>query len=266
MFSTFRGVWQAVVVAALVLTGGAAVAQTAPAGPIVFRNESGSTVTLTNFKYTDEFGAVKKVDGEYAVPAGYKGYLLNGKQKVRASKFEYDLVTADGTTVAWSCQSKKLDADGDFVSTFTAANLADHRKALGVKEPVQAKANGPDDDKVASGVLKALLAMGFHKEASKEPADFGEAFKVGFARGARDELLKSAIDDLFPQIGKDASKLSADLTLAALDGRMTSRKLTADEAQQQAADYIRAKCPKFEHPDELAAFLVGVEQGARKSK
>jgi hypothetical protein len=259
-------VWQAAVVAALVLTGGAAVAQTVPAGPIVLRNESGAAITITNVKYTDEFGAIQKVVGQYSVPANFKGYLLNGKNKIRASKFEYDLITDDGKTVAWSCQAKKLDTDGNFVSTFTAANLADHRKLLGVTVPAVEKANGPTDEQVASGVLKALLAMSLHKEATKEPADFAEAFSVGFAKGARDELIRSAIDDLFPQIGKDASKLSADLTVAALDGRMTSRKLSAAEAHQQTADYIRAKCPKFEHPDDLAAFLVGVEQGARKSK
>lgn len=269
MLNTFRGVWRVVaVVAGLVAVGGAAVAQTTPSGPVVFRNETKSPLTLTNFRYTDESGKVREVDGQFDVPAKFDGFLTVEKKKIRARKFEYDLVTADGTSEGWSCVAKAVDGDGNFVSVFTAKNLAEHKKSLGVADKEAADQPLTDERKkqIAAGVVKALLAMVPHEATKQEPETLADVFAIELARGLRDELLKSAINDLFPDMGTDASDMAGELAGKALDGRLTAKKLTAAEAQKQVAADIRERCPKFDSPDELAAFLVGLQAGAREKK
>ena len=116
---------------------------------------------------------------------------------------------------------------------------------------------------IAAGVLKVLGAAVANDSAKGEPQDLGDVFFQGFARGLRDELIRSAVDDLFPTLDKPARRLSADLTSAALDGRLTDSRLSGAESRRLAAKYIRAKCPEFDAADELAAFVVGVQEGVR---
>lgn len=267
MINTFRGVVGVVV--GMMAVGGAAVAQTtAPSGPVVFRNETKSALTLTNFRYTDESGKVREVDGQFDVPAKFDGFLTVEKKKIRARKFEYDLVTADGTSEGWSCVAKAVDGDGNFVSVFTPKNLAEHKKTLGVtdKEAADQPLTEERQKQIAAGVVKALLALVPHEATKQEPETLGDVFAIELARGLRDELLKSAINDLFPDMGTDASDVAGELAGKALDGRLTGKKLTAAQAQKQVADDIRDRCPKFDSADELAAFLVGLQAGAREKK
>lgn len=242
-------------------------AQTGPAGPVVVKNASDAELTITNLRYVDSLGATQTLTGEWKLKPGFYGYLKFGptQDKIVARKITYDLVTADGKTVNWSCESIRLDADGDFSSQFTSENLASHQKLLG-KVPVVAlkpAPAGPSEEDVARGVLKALGAAVLHQKAKQVPKDFGEAFVIELARTGRDELIKSAVDDLFPQIAAGDRATLGRLVPLALDGRLTAANLRAAESRDAIANYLKKQNPDFALAAQAADFLYRVQQGSR---
>jgi hypothetical protein len=246
----------------------AAAAQTGPAGPVVHKNATGSELTITNLRYVDARGDTHTVAGEWKLKPGDYGYLRDGPNKIVAKKITYDLVTADGKTVDWSCSSTGLDKDGDFPSQFTPDNLATHRKLLGkgdaVKPAAPAPPAGPTDEQIGRGVLKALGVALLHQKAS-EPWDgtLPHKFGIELARTGRDKLITSAVDDLFPQLpAKDRGTLGRLVPLA-LDGRLTAANLKAAEARDAITDYLRTQNPDFALAAQAADFLYRVQQGAR---
>lgn len=244
-----------------------ALAQSGPAGPVVFKNESGVKLTLTNFRYVDRLGQTRTLPVEWELRPGFYGYLTHGvgQSKIVAKKIMYDLVTADGKSEGWFCNSVALDGDGDFSSRITAENHARHLQDLG-KTPVvtfkPAAARGPTEEQIASGVVKALGAAVLHQKASQVPDGIVESFAVELARKGRDELIKSAVDDLFPQMPmKDRATLGRLVPLA-LDDQLTDDNLRAAEAKDAIVDYLREKNPDFALASQAADFLYRVQQGA----
>jgi hypothetical protein len=257
----------ALALAAVFATPAAARAQDAPAGAVVIRNATGTTVTLTNFSYTDSSGTVRTLTGSWELKPGFFGYLTVGKDKIVARKIEYDLVTADGRTNGWSCTCRALDKDGDFSSSFTPENIADHRKALGKAVPAggvqpAAAAKGPTDEQIGRGVVKVLGAALFHEATKKDIRTAGDALAVEFARSARDELIKSATDDLFPQLTAAERRTVSQMVCLAFDGRLTGPNLKQAEAKAALSEYLRKQNPDIALAAEVADFLYRVQQSA----
>lgn len=256
-------------VAAILLLGGGAAAQELKSGPVVFRNTSGGPLTLANVKYTDASGNAQTLTGTWEVKAGFYGHLTVNKVKIVARKFACDVVTADGRT-GWTWDCKSVDANGDFVALFTADTLTEHRKVLGkvpAAPPVVAlrpAAKGPTDEDIARGVVKVVGAVVLHEAAKKPASDLAEAFAIEFARAGRDELIKSAVGDLFPQLPARDGRLLADMVCLAFDGRLTPANLTQTEAKAALTEYLRKQSPDLAVAAEAADFLSRVQKSARK--
>lgn len=242
-----------------------AVAQDGPAGRVVLKNITDAELTVTNFRYVDALGNTQTMTGEWKLKPGFYGYLTHGPDqgKIVAKSITYDVVTADGKTTNWSSASSRLDADGDFASQFTAENLAAHQKLLGKVVALKPAPAGPTDDDVARGALKALGALVLHQKAKEIPEDLFDAIAIELARTGRDELLKSAIDDLFPQAPASDRAILGRIVPLALDGRLTARNLRGAEAQDAIAAYLKKQNPDFALAAQAADFLYRVQQGSR---
>ncbi len=230
------------------------------------KNETTAQLTLTNFKYVDRLGQTRSLNVEWKLKPGFYGYLTHGagQNKVIAKKIMYDVTTTDGKTVNWSASSIGLDADGDFYSRFTNENFTTHLKLLGktrvqVRKPVA----GPTDEDIARGAIKALGAAALHEITKQRPADIIEAIAIEAARTGRDKLIKSAIDDLFPQVEvKDRTTLGHLVPLA-LDGRLTDRNLRDAQARDAIVNHLKKKNPDFAFAVQAADFLIKVQEGSR---
>jgi hypothetical protein len=229
----------------------------------VIHNRSGTTLKVTNLRYVAKDGTTQRIDAVWTLAPGFNGYLTWNKQKVVARRIEYDLVTDDGKTVNWSAVSRRLDADGDFASVFTADNLATHRQMLG-RVVARKPAPGPTEEQIKRGVVKVIGAAALHAAANREPEDLAQAFAIQLARKGRDELIQSAIGDLFPNLSAEEARAIRVLAIASLDGNLTPRGLRAAESQARVQDYLREKHPRLAAANEVARFLVGIDQQMKK--
>ena len=265
-----------VALAAVVLAAGSARAQDT-AGPVVFRNTSGAPLTLSNVKYTDQFGTARTLEGKWELKAGYYGYLLTDNKKFSARKFSCDIGTAAGATnCAWTCSS--LDKEGDFVTLFDDGTLAKHKEMLGKAPspasppytalkpamPAAPAVKGPTNDEIGRGVVKAVGALVMHQGTKKPARDLAEQFGIELLRTGRDELVKSAVEDLFPQLTAKERKTVSGMVILGFDGRLTPANLSQAESKAALVDYLRKQNPDLALAAEVADFLSRVQAGSRR--
>jgi hypothetical protein len=142
---------------------GAARAAQGQAGPIVFKNTSGATLTIKAESYVDASGETIPLEASWKVGPKAFSYLLVDGKKVTAQKFSYKVTTPEGTTT-WDNVLTGLDEDGDYVVHFTADNLAEHRRAV---RPARLPA-GPLVFKNNSGAVLTIEAESIVDERGKE--------------------------------------------------------------------------------------------------
>jgi len=267
----FRRLFVAIALLASPAFGGfapSASAQTAQAGPIAFRNDSGRAIRLTNIVYTDASGTERRLEGGYDLKAGAYTYLLVGDDKIVGKKFVCDVATDDGAT-NWIWNAAGLDANGNVILQFTEGNFASHLKTLGKTPPVvrasnfTPRADGPSEEQVKKGLVKILGAAVANAVAQEQPDGFFEALIVEAARKARDEVIESAIGDLFPQLSATEKAGTRRVIALSLDGRLTVDRFNAETAREQIIELLRREDREFGRAAEVADFIGQVHRSRR---
>src|SRR4051794_8829476 len=91
-------------------------------GPIVFKNQSGTALTIEAISYKDSLGKEVALNANWKLSKGFFGYLLlEGDKKIPARQFTFRVRTAEGTSF-WASDLTTLDEDGDFVVRFSSEN------------------------------------------------------------------------------------------------------------------------------------------------
>lgn len=239
--------------------------QSSTTGAVVIKNETGEEITIHDLKYVDANGSIHVINATWTLKPGFNGYLKFKDKKIYANKITYDLESRQGKSKGWTCRSTGLDKDGDFTSRFSAENFQEHLKLIGVVRVVARKPAlaGPTDEQIAKGVMKAIGALVLHEAAQKEPEDFADRLAIGIALKGRDELIKSAVNDVFTMLPQSDRNTISSLVPLALDGRLTSRNLGHAEAKLALQNHLRSQNPDFALAAEAADFLLSLQSRSR---
>lgn len=267
-----RQIMTATAMLVLSLVPAAAASAQALEGPIVMKNLSGYEITLSDVRYvgappnSGDAGAETVASGSWTLKPGFFGHILDNGKKMVAGKLHFSLTTAEGTSLNWSSTLSQLDADGDYVVQITPEVIDNHRKLLGktpvvVLKPVASA--GPTDEQIARGAIKALGAALLHQQAEKRAGDIFEAIAIETARTARDELIKSAIEDLFTDMASADRATLGRLVPLALDGRLTDADLREAESKEAIIAYLQEQNPNFAYAAQAAEFLHRVQKQSR---
>jgi len=120
--------------------------------------------------------------------------------------------------------------------------------------------SGPSDEEVARGALKAFGALALHKASIPQRGDtFGQSLAREVSRAARDELLDSAFQDLFPGAKVAERAAVRNLAILALDGRLAYDR-------DRVLNQLRATNPDMADAVQAAEFLIRLGQAVEKSK
>ena len=136
--------------------------------------------------------------------------------------------------------------------------------ALKPAMPVAPAVKGPTNDEIGRGVVKAIGALVMHQGTKKPARDLAEQFGIELLRTGRDELVKSAVDDLFPQLTAKERKTVSGMVILGFDGRLTPANLSQAESKAALVDYLRKQNPDLALAAEVADFLSRVQAGSRR--
>jgi hypothetical protein len=117
-----------------------------------------------------------------------------------------------------------------------------------------AAVNGPNEAAIGKAILKTLGAVILHENSVIQPNDgLLELIGRGLAQSARDELVDSALQDLFPGFTLVERSAVRNLTILALDGRMPRNR-------EQILNQLRRANPGFANGTETVEFLIRLAQ------
>jgi hypothetical protein len=116
----------------------------------------------------------------------------------------------------------------------------------------------PTDDDIAAAVLKSIGAIALHEASKPQPDDgVAEAIARGVAKVARDKLIDSALQDLFPDAEKVERDAVRSLAVLALDGEL-------DRDRDRIVARLRRTNPDMADVVEAAEYLIQFSKAVDK--
>jgi hypothetical protein len=244
-----------------------AAAQTPKSGSVYYVNRTTAEVKLLGQSYTDSTGRSVSTEGNsWKVKPGQGGYVMLDGRRVVARRFEYTLETADGRS-GWFATATALDKDGYFVIELTADNLAQHRRLTGAAiaaAPAGARPRQPDADAVGRAIVK-ILGAGVADAISQPDKEDGffETILRQAARRGRDELIESAVKDVFPDLKAAEAQSVRRVICLGLDGQLNQRNWAAATAKDDLMARLRRDNPDLASAAEVADFIAKVMESRR---
>jgi hypothetical protein len=262
-----------VLLAALALP--AAVTAQAPgvkSAPVAFKNSTNMDLEIVCETVVNDFGEYPLARVWY-FKAGEFLYLTdNSEQKIPARKINYTVRTP-GKSSRWNSISPGPDAQGYFVAEFTQQNLQTHLGQAAApfafgNPPVGG--NGPTQQQLENGALKMVIAILAHlaaEDAARQPnAGFGALVFVSVALAARDEAIRSGLQDLFPALTPRQSADVRRLVIAAANGNLNLNNVDQQQAKQRLANDLRAIDPNLANVAVIADFIFAVHQMQQRNR
>jgi hypothetical protein len=256
-----RQAFQLALGAAVALALLATPAQAQPArkaGRVLVTNRTAEPVTITCVYYLDAAGNRQSVrGGGWTVRPGQSGYLDDLGMPFRASHFELTLGTRAGST-GWHLNHLNFDAAGNLCLWVDGALLARHQARLApvARPPVVMRPNDPAVKRALGKVLGAAIT---HAVASEDDrGELGRAIAIALAARLRNELIESALTDLFPGQPERDIRAARQVICLALDGKLSRRNLDRLQARDEALAKLRAINPDMAAAASFADFVAEV--------
>jgi hypothetical protein len=248
-----------------------ATAQTATrSGAVVVRNTTGREIELRGVSFVDALGSRQELNGAWKLKSGFYGYLgRDGNTKLVARELTLSLVDEDGSTeIRWVANT--LDVDGDFVLMVRPEDVTEHRRLLGKTASTTTTSSpwtfetsrGPTQEELGRGVTKVVAAVVAHAIA-KDRAENGEgglfdALLIQVALRTRNEVIQSALTDLFPSLSSEEVSGARLVICLAMDGELSVDRYSQAAARERLAAELRRRDPDFAMAAEVADFIAKV--------
>ena len=242
-------------------------------GALYLSNPSGEAIQVTAQWSEDRTGKRAPLSAAgWKVGTGAGAYAAIDNRTVVASKIGFTVTTAGGTST-WTSSAADFDADGDLHLKFHAAILARHRAATGpVAVAVVPGGAGAVDryqptdngEKIASAIAK-IVGAAVADDISK-PRNGDDLFDLigrGLAGLGRDELIESAIGDVFPKLYAGEKRDLRTVISLALDGRLSLENLREERAKQQIIAALRQKNRDLGDSAAVADFIYTIYKSRR---
>src|SRR5262249_47231942 len=115
-------------------------------------------------------------------------------------------------------------------------------------------------------IIVAIVANAIAKSPPKRDEGFGEAFARALAIKARDELIESALKDVFP--GRPLREIQAARIVICLqvDGKLTVRNFTRAQAREDILTALKRYDTNAGSAAEVADFIYDVMEGYRRRR
>jgi len=118
----------------------------------------------------------------------------------------------------------------------------------------------PSDNDVAKAVVKALGALASHQASKPQPGDgLVEMFARAAARGVRDELIGSALEDIAPDSKAVERAAIRNLVILAFDGQLPRDR-------NRVLQELRRSAPQSADAVEVLEFLIRLIQAVDKER
>jgi len=118
---------------------------------------------------------------------------------------------------------------------------------------------GPTNEDIAKAVLKSIGALALHEAGKDMPGDpLATTFARALSRAGRDELVKSAMQDLSPRSSADERGAVLGLVILVFDGKLPPN-------QNDILNRLRQINPNMADAVEVTEFLIRLHQ-ARQNR
>jgi hypothetical protein len=254
-----------------------ALAQARKTGRVYSINTTARDSTITITAWYDAFGTKQSIKGgSWSVKAFSNGYLNDLGKPFYASRVEFTITTTEGST---NWYSTAFDRFGNLTVTVDADVLKRHLAMLpGRVMPVApvvvaprpvVPAAGPTKaavERATGKIIGAILANAIAKSPPKPDEGFGAAFARALAIKARDELIESALKDVFP--GRPLREIQAARIVICLqvDGKLTVRNFNRAQAREDILTALKRYDTNAGSAAEVADFIYDVMEGYRRRR
>jgi hypothetical protein len=118
---------------------------------------------------------------------------------------------------------------------------------------------------VGSMILVAIVAHAGAREAVRQnPGGFVEQLAEGLAKKVRDDVMQSALQDLFPGLTQRQAGDIQGLISDAADGRLDFRNLNQQNAKQRLINDLRLRNPDLADAGAIAEFIYVIYQASQQ--
>jgi hypothetical protein len=258
-------------------------AQARKTGRVYSINTTARDATITITAYHDALGKTRSVlGGSWSVKAFSKGYLDDRGKPLYASRVAFTLTTTEGST-HW--YSTAFDRSGNLTVTVDADTLKRHLAALPAPArppvvvgprpmpplfpPPAVRPVAPNKaavERATGKIIGALVANAVAKSPPKRNEGLGEAFVRALAIKARDDLIESALKDVFP--GRPLREVQAARIVICLqvDGKLNVRNFNRALAREDILSALKRYDANVGNTAEVADFIYDVLEGYRRRR
>jgi len=241
-------------------------------GALYLSNPTGETIQVSAQWYEDRAGKRTTLNGiNWNLGARTGAYAAINNLAVVAATVGFKIATAGGTS-AWTSSATDFDADGDLHLKFDAGILARHRAAtarpitFAPAPAARVDRYEPTDngEKIASAIAKIIgAAVADDISKPRQGDDLLDLIGRGIVGLGRDELIESAIGDVFPKLYAAEKRDLRTVISLALDGRLSLEDLREERAKQQILAALRRKNSDLGDSVAVADFIYKVYKSRR---
>jgi hypothetical protein len=112
-----------------------------------------------------------------------------------------------------------------------------------------------DDEASKRAVVKILGAGIAHAASQGESDDFGEAILRALAARLRNELVESAMTDVFPKMSASEARAARLVICLALDGNLNLQKLNQQQSKEELIAKLKEANPQIGNAADIADFI-----------
>jgi len=242
-------------------------------GPVYFDNRTNETLTIDCRYYIDRFGKTERPNASWRLRPGFSGYLQLDGERVVARSFHYTMKSSGGSS-EWKSLNGAFDADGDLYLPITGGDLLtasrDTTPSSGTttRRSYRTPPTGVDSEATQRAILKILgagLANEFAKDQDQKEGLLAALFSVG-ARAGRDNLIESALRDVFPDL--DEFEIRSVRLVASLyvDGKLSLENLGKEAAKQEIIAALKREDPSLGTSAQVVDFLYDLGRARADQK
>jgi len=238
-------------------------------GPVLIRNNTTEMVLVRCRSYVDPSGKTIRPSATWQLKPGDSAHLAISGKRIEARSFEYTVQSSHGTT-NWKSAAIDFDADGNLNLSIAKRDLM-----LAQRAPNRGAANArafhaPSlrDEAIQRAILK-ILGAGLANELAKDQDRKNGLLAATLSvvdRRARDELIDSALNDVFPHLNDAQIRGTRRIISLYLDGDLSVLSLGMETAKEEIIEALKKSDPQLGLKAEVADFIYEVLKARAEQK
>ena len=232
-------------------------------GQVRVVNETKYPIKVACISYVDASGVRHQGNADYwEFAPGRSAYLVDGESRITAQRFDLWLTIGNGET-NWFISEPEIASDGSLTLTVNEHFVNEHlkRRSRGEGRPSTQAMQAAISKLIAAAVAQAVATSG---DSSED--DLGALLVRGVAVGAREQLITSSINDLFPHFSREQESSARRVMTLLLDGRLTPASYQRETERERFITAVKRESPDLAAAADFLGFLGEVQSARQKSR